>query len=76
MKLTGKIVVKPFATGSKSDRLAVFLSTENGEYVLQEKNANPFESSKLEEMEGQTVIVDGELNDYLLLANEIIQTIS
>ncbi|HWW40253.1 hypothetical protein [Pedobacter sp.] len=71
MKLTGKIILKPFATGSKSEHDAVYLETTTGDYLLQRKDDNPFECSDLESFAGKNVTVEGELTDYLFIANDV-----
>ncbi|RQO71482.1 hypothetical protein DBR40_16915 [Pedobacter sp. KBW01] len=71
MKLTGKIVVKPFALGSKSAHDAVYLETTTGDYLIQREQDNPFESSDLKALSGKNVAAEGELDNYLFIAKNI-----
>jgi len=71
MIITGKITIRPFAKGSKSERDAVYIDTDKGSYVLQKTDENPFERSPLHELEGKTVQAVGELDKYLFLAREV-----
>jgi len=71
MIITGKIAIRPFATGSKSERDAVYIDTDKGSYVLQKEDENPFEPSPLYEWAGKTVQAVGELEKYLFIAREI-----
>jgi len=68
MKLTGKLVAKPFAVDSKSERQAIYLETDLGSFELRIIHENPFEQSRLQLMVGQTVCVEGKLERYLFLA--------
>jgi hypothetical protein len=71
MKLTGKISVKTFGAGSKSEHPAVYIDTPQGSYVLRKQGTNPFENSGLHQLEGKTVTVEGELDQYLFIATDI-----
>ncbi len=67
MHLTGQVVKKPFATGSKSEREAVMLETEQGQYVLRRQGGNPFQDRELEKLVGKKIEVDGKITGYTLL---------
>jgi hypothetical protein len=67
MRMTGRVVKKPFATGSKSEREAILLVTAEGEYVLRRQGGNPFYDKKLENLVGKTIEVDGKITGYTLL---------
>jgi hypothetical protein len=71
MKLTGKISIKPFAPGSKSEHDAVYIDTAQGSYVLRKVDENPFENTGLYQFQGKNVTVEGTLDKYLFLANDI-----
>ena len=71
IELSGKVVVKKYAAGSKSAHDAVFLETANESYVLRKIGGNPFFDSSLHELEGKTVKVRGLVNDKLILAREV-----
>ncbi len=67
MHLTGQVVKKPFGTGSKSEREAIMLETDEGEYVLRRQGGNPFHDQELEKLVGKTIEVDGKITGYTLL---------
>jgi hypothetical protein len=71
MQLSGKISVKKFGAGSKSEHDAVYLETDQGDYVLRKAGANPFEHVGLKEMIGKQVTVEGTLDQYQFLASDI-----
>jgi hypothetical protein len=73
MKLTGKISVRPFGAGTKSEHDAVYLDTADGNYRLQKKGANPFENTALKQLEGKKVIVEGTLDKAVFFASTIKQ---
>lgn len=67
MNRIGKVIRKPFGTGSKSERDAIFLSTGGGEYLLRRLGENPFSDPALEELVGKTITCTGEVTGYTLL---------
>jgi len=71
MKLKGKISVRNFGEGSKSEHTAVYLDTEEGSYMLRKKNTNPFENPDLKRLEGKEVTVEGTLDKYIFFAHTI-----
>lgn len=71
MEIKGKIGIKKFAIGSKSEHDAVYIETKNGEYVLRQVDANPFHDPGLKKLVGKTVKAEGVLKDYLFLAKTI-----
>lgn len=71
VKLSGVLVRKAFGKGSKSEHDAVYIKTENADFVLRKKGANPFENRELLELVGRTVEATGTINEYLFLAEEI-----
>jgi hypothetical protein len=62
----GKVIRKPFATGSKSEHDAVLLKTDSNEYVLRRPGGNPFKDPVLEKLVGKTIQCSGEATDYTL----------
>ena len=69
---TGKVVKKPWGVGSKSEHQAVMLVTKEKEYILREMGANPFQNSKLDNLVGQEVTLEGQiLNDYVFLIGKL-----
>lgn len=67
MQLTGQVTRKLFAAGSKSEREAVILVTDRGEYVLRRKGGNPFYDEALEELVGKRIRCEGELTGYTFI---------
>ncbi|HKS28432.1 MAG TPA: hypothetical protein VJS44_11460 [Pyrinomonadaceae bacterium] len=67
MQLKGSVVKKLFAAGSKSEREAVVLVTNNGEYVLRRKGGNPFFDAELENLVGKRIRCEGDLTGYTFL---------
>lgn len=71
MQVTGKVVIKKFAKGSKSEHDAVYIETAQGDFVLRQTGANPFNDPGLKKWVGKTVMAEGVLKDYLFLANTV-----
>jgi hypothetical protein len=71
MELKGKVVIKRFAKGSKSEHDAVYLETDQGNYVLRQAGANPFADPKLKKLVGKRISAEGTLKDYLFLAKVV-----
>jgi hypothetical protein len=67
MQFTGQVIKKTFATGSKSERAAVLLATDAGEYVLRRQGGNPFHDEALEKLIGKQIVAEGVLTGYTLL---------
>ncbi len=76
MEISGRVVRKPFAVGSKSERLAVLLETADGrDLVLRRRDGNPFQDDVLEALVGQTIRGHGDVHEYLFLLDDW-QTVS
>jgi hypothetical protein len=71
MVIRGKLIRKTFAAESKSAHEAVYIQTEDGDYVIRLKRSNPFENKELQALIGKEVIAEGELIDYLFTAQSI-----
>jgi hypothetical protein len=71
MEVLGQVIIKPYATGSKSERNAVFIQSSAGTYLLRRQGGNPFHDDSLEKLEGKQVKVKGLLDRNLFLAKEI-----
>ena len=71
MELKGKVVMKNFGKGSKSEHDAVYLETKKGDFVLRQVGTNAFENKELKKMLGKEVVATGVLKDYLFLAKKI-----
>jgi hypothetical protein len=64
MQLSGRVTKKLFGKGSKSERQAVVLNTEAGQYVLRRRGGNPFHDPELEKLVGKTITANGDLVEY------------
>lgn len=69
--LSGKVIRRPIARGSKSERCALYLQTATEMYQLRKLGGNPFQDKGLEALAGKTVTVTGIITEQLLLAREI-----
>jgi len=66
----GQVVKRPFAVGSKSERLGVFLETKGDRYLLRQIGGNPYSDPELEKLVGKTIRAEGEIDDYMLLLSK------
>ena len=71
VQLSGKVVMKKTSEGSKSERNAVLLQTENKSYILRKLGGNPFKDASLEILAGKSITATGILDRNLFLAKEI-----
>lgn len=69
--IRGRVTRGLYAQGSKSEREAIFLETDNGRYVLRRKTGPVFGDVELEQYVGREVICDGFLVGTTLLAERI-----
>lgn len=69
--VSGIIVRKPFAVGSKSEHEAIVLETTSGDYKLRLAGENPFEDYGLGKFIGTEKLVTGELTGYTILVEGI-----
>jgi hypothetical protein len=65
-QFVGKVIKKPFAVGSKSEREAVQLDTGQGSFVLRRVGGNPLSDPELDKLVGKTIRCEGELQGYTL----------
>ncbi len=63
----GRVIKTHVGTGSKSERDAVCLATDSGEYVLRRQDGNPFADPELEALTGQRIRGDGFLRANTLI---------
>jgi hypothetical protein len=70
MQFRGRVIKKPFATGSKSERKAVFLVTDEDEYVLRHEDGNPFFDPVVEALVGKRISCQGVVTGYTLIMSE------
>ena len=71
VELSGKVVVKKFGEGSKSEHEAVYFETGAGSYVLRKIGGNPFNDPSLHKLEGKNITARGTINNYVFLAKEV-----
>ena len=71
MLISGKIVKKTFAAGSKSEHEAIYIQTGEAEYVLRKTGDNPFENNMLQSLVGKKVWADGSLKDTIFLTTKV-----
>ena len=66
----GSVVKRPFGEGSKSERKAIYLVTNNGDYVLRRQGGNAFSDPQLEQMVGKNIECTGMVIGYTLLVSD------
>ena len=69
--LRGRVVRGPYAAGSKSDRIALFLETAKGRFILRRRTGPAMDDAGLERFVGFEVECSGFLVGTALLAEEI-----
>ena len=68
--LTGEVIRKRFGRGSKSERTAVCLRTESGDYLLRRKGGLAFADPELERLVGKRLCATGVLAAYTFLITD------
>lgn len=72
MKFTGIVEKDIIAKGTKSEREALLLYTNNGRYILRRFGGNPFEmDEELSDQIGQMVTVDGDVHGTTLIFKSV-----
>ncbi len=71
VEISGKVVMKKFGEGSKSEHDAIYLETGDSSYLLRRQGGNPFNDPTLHSLVGKSVKATGFMNDNLFLANEV-----
>jgi len=69
--LTGAVTRAPFGTGSKSERMAVWIETAEGRFVLRRKDGPALDDKALDKYVGKRVTCGGFVVGYSLLADKI-----
>ena len=67
MECSGEVCRKQVAAGSKSERPAVVLKTQDSEYVLRIVGGNAFHDERLEALVGRRIRAEGELHGTTFL---------
>ena len=70
-ELTGKVVLKFFGAGSKSEYDSVCIETGDKSYVLRRIGGNPFNDPVLHTLVGKNVVVTGVIDKYIFLVKHI-----
>ena len=71
LTISGVVVQKPFARGTKSEHEAIYIHCGDHEYVLRRINGNPFFDEILHSYKGKEVTVRGVLANNTFLAKDI-----
>lgn len=67
----GKVYKRPVGKGSKSDRIANAILTDDGrDLVLRREGANALEDMVLDALEGKTVTVTGVVHSYVFIVHD------
>ena len=66
----GTVTKRPFGSRSKSEHIAVYLDTPQGNFVLRRPGGNAFSDPELEKLVGRRIRCRGERSDYLLILSE------
>ncbi len=69
--LVGLVTRGPFATGSKSERDAIWIETDEGRFILRRKDGPAFGDRSFDGFIGQRVSCDGFIIGYVVLAERI-----
>ena len=69
--LRGRVAEGPFARGSKSEHIAVFLETSAARYVLRRRDGPTYADAALQRFIGCNVECDGIVVSYVLIADRI-----
>jgi hypothetical protein len=73
MKITGEVVRRRVAIGSKSEHEAVLLVDASGRsYILRRRGGNPFRDPELDRLVGSRVECEGTVIDDALIATSIV----
>jgi hypothetical protein len=70
IEIDGQVTKHLTAKGSKSERQAVFLDTEEGSYVLRRRGGHPFVDKVLNGLVGKTIHCKGVLTKHTLIMSE------
>jgi hypothetical protein len=69
MKYVGTVEHRLVARGSKSERRAVILVSDEKTHILRRRNGNTFKDPVLDSLVGKTVEVEGDVHDETLHAD-------
>lgn len=69
-EFVGTVTKKLFGKGSKSEHEAIYLETEQDQYVLRRQGGNPFYDPELHKLIGKRVRCTGIVDDYTLTISD------
>lgn len=67
IEVSGQVTKQLAAGGSKSERQAVFLETDDNTYVLRRKGGHPFSDPGLDDLVGKRIRAKGILTEHTLI---------
>jgi hypothetical protein len=70
VKIHGRVIKKRFAVGSKSEREAILLVTDDRQYVLRRHGGNPFTDPILEGLVGKSIDGDGVIHGHTFIMSQ------
>ncbi|NES71996.1 MAG: hypothetical protein F6K24_45770 [Okeania sp. SIO2D1] len=70
MKYTGKVFKTLYAVGSKSEREAVMIRMEEGEFLLRRLGDNPFENESISDLVGKDIECEGQRTETTLIITD------
>ncbi|WP_143159930.1 hypothetical protein [Chitinophaga jiangningensis] len=65
--MRGRLALRIFGMHSKSEHLAVYLATDDGDYLIRPAAGNPFMENPLMPMAGKMITATGTIVDYVFL---------
>ena len=74
MEITGFVVKELYAPGSKSEREAVMIRTQEGQFLLQRVGGNPFKDEVLENLVGKRISGKGSKTPVSIILTEWTET--
>ena len=69
-EISGRVTKHLASKGSKSERQAVFLETDEGSFVLRRRGGNPFVDPVLDQLVGKTIHCKGILTEHTYIISE------
>lgn len=70
IEVSGQVTKHLAAAGSKSERQATFLETDQGTYLLRRRGGNPFSDPKLDDLVGKRIRCKGILTEHTLIMSD------
>ncbi|HEV8428233.1 MAG TPA: hypothetical protein VGQ41_10070 [Pyrinomonadaceae bacterium] len=70
IEIEGRVTKHLTSKGSKSERQAVFLETDDGSYVLRRRGGHPFVDKVLDSLVGKTIHCKGILTQHTLIISD------